>query len=141
MANTTPPTLANGKICFIEMPAIEISQSAAFYKEVFGWRIRHRSDGDTSFDDTVGVICKPLGDSTHIGQTWRTTQTDNYKFNIDRPKPTPQANARVLIFCRRTNEILMPTHIWHICKAHKSWHKANLAKEPNFTESQIEMSE
>ena len=31
-----PPTLANGKICYIEMPATEIARSADFYKGVFG---------------------------------------------------------------------------------------------------------
>ena len=29
------PTYGNGKICFIEMPALDVSQSAAFYHEVF----------------------------------------------------------------------------------------------------------
>ncbi len=31
-----PPTLANGKICYIEMPATDIARSAEFYKRVFG---------------------------------------------------------------------------------------------------------
>ena len=39
------PTPANGKICYIEMPANDINTSAAFYKEVFGWNIRQRGDG------------------------------------------------------------------------------------------------
>lgn len=56
MAIKGAPTLGNGKICYIEMPAIDISQSASFYKEVFGWQIRNRSDGDTSFDDAVGEV-------------------------------------------------------------------------------------
>jgi predicted enzyme related to lactoylglutathione lyase len=51
-----PPTLANGKICYIEMPATDIALSAAFYKRVFGWNIRKRGDGSTSFDDTVGEV-------------------------------------------------------------------------------------
>jgi len=34
-----PPTLANGKICYIEIPAIDIARSADFYKSVFGWNI------------------------------------------------------------------------------------------------------
>ena len=50
------PTLGNGKICYIEIPCIDISQSAAFYSEVFGWQIRERGDGDTSFDDSVGEV-------------------------------------------------------------------------------------
>lgn len=50
------PTLANGKICYIEIPAIDIARSADFYKRVFGWRIRQRGDGSTAFDDTTGEV-------------------------------------------------------------------------------------
>ena len=51
-----PPTFANGKICYIEMPATDIARSADFYKRVFGWSIRKRGDGSTAFDDTVGEV-------------------------------------------------------------------------------------
>ena len=51
-----PPKSANGKICYLEMPAIDIARSAEFYKEVFGWNIRQRSDGATAFDDTTGEV-------------------------------------------------------------------------------------
>jgi hypothetical protein len=34
-----PPTFANGKICYIEMPATDVARSADFYKRVFGWNI------------------------------------------------------------------------------------------------------
>jgi predicted enzyme related to lactoylglutathione lyase len=50
------PTHANGKICYIEMPAIDIAHSAEFYKQVFGWNIRQRGDGHTAFDDTIGEV-------------------------------------------------------------------------------------
>ena len=50
------PTIGNGKICYIEMPAIDIEQSASFYKTVFGWNVRKRGDGATAFDDTVGEV-------------------------------------------------------------------------------------
>jgi predicted enzyme related to lactoylglutathione lyase len=50
------PTVKNGKICFFEMPAIDIARSAAFYASVFGWAIRRRGDGSTAFDDTVGEV-------------------------------------------------------------------------------------
>lgn len=46
-----PPTLANGKVCYIE-----IRRSADFYKEIFGWRIRRRGDDHTAFDDTTGEV-------------------------------------------------------------------------------------
>lgn len=50
------PTLANGKICYVEMPASDIQRSADFYREVFGWTIRRRSDGSIAFDDTTGQV-------------------------------------------------------------------------------------
>jgi hypothetical protein len=51
-----PPTLADGKICYIEMPATDIARSADFYKKVFGWNIRQRGNGSTAFDDTTGQV-------------------------------------------------------------------------------------
>jgi len=51
-----PPTLASGKICYLELPAGDIARSAEFYRRVFGWNIRTRGDGSTSFDDTVGEV-------------------------------------------------------------------------------------
>ncbi|MFI5185333.1 MAG: VOC family protein [Chitinophagales bacterium] len=50
------PTYGNGKICYIEMPAINVERSASFYKSVFGWNIRQRGDGATAFDDAVGEV-------------------------------------------------------------------------------------
>jgi predicted enzyme related to lactoylglutathione lyase len=51
-----PPTLANGKICYIEMPATDIARSSDFYKQVFGWNIRKRGDGSVAFDDPTGEV-------------------------------------------------------------------------------------
>jgi len=50
------PTIANGKICYIEMPATDIVRSAEFYRKVFGWNVRQRGDGHTAFDDTTGQV-------------------------------------------------------------------------------------
>ena len=50
------PTLANGKVCYIEMPAVDIGRSADFYAKVFGWRIRQRGDGHFAFDDTANEV-------------------------------------------------------------------------------------
>ncbi len=51
-----PPTLGNGKICYLEIPATDIARSADFYGRVFGWHIRQRGDGHTAFDDAVGEV-------------------------------------------------------------------------------------
>ena len=51
-----PPTLTHGKICYVEMPAADVTRSADFYEKVFGWTLRQRGDGRTAFDDAVGQV-------------------------------------------------------------------------------------
>jgi predicted enzyme related to lactoylglutathione lyase len=51
-----PPTSVNGKICYVELPALDVQRSADFYAKVFGWKIRRRGDGATAFDDTTGQV-------------------------------------------------------------------------------------
>jgi len=51
-----PPTLGNGKICYLEIPATDIARSAEFYKRVFGWNIRQSGHGRTAFDDGVNEV-------------------------------------------------------------------------------------
>jgi len=51
-----PPTLKNAKVCYIEIPAVDIQRSADFYAKVFGWRLRKRGDGHTAFDDATGEV-------------------------------------------------------------------------------------
>src|SRR3984957_19708833 len=47
---------ADGKICYVDIPATDIARSADFYARVFGWKIRQRGNGSTAFDDTVGQV-------------------------------------------------------------------------------------
>jgi uncharacterized protein len=51
-----PPSIGNGKICYVEIPAVDVARSAAFYAGAFGWKIRTRGDGATAFDDGVGEV-------------------------------------------------------------------------------------
>ena len=51
-----PPTMANGKICYVEIPTTDIARSADFYQRVFGWNVRQRGNGSTAFDDAVGEV-------------------------------------------------------------------------------------
>lgn len=50
------PTRANGKICYVEIPATDVGGSVRFYEAVFGWNIRRRGDGAQAFDDAVGEV-------------------------------------------------------------------------------------
>jgi uncharacterized protein len=51
-----PPKFANGKICYLEIPATDVRRSAAFYQAVAGWKTRERGDGRLAFDDGVGEV-------------------------------------------------------------------------------------
>jgi len=50
------PDFGHGKICYVELPARDVDESAAFYRGVFGWNVRRRGDGSTAFDDGVGQV-------------------------------------------------------------------------------------
>jgi len=54
--STHEPQFANGKICYIEIPATSAAESANFYHRAFGWSLRTHEDGSLSFDDTVGQV-------------------------------------------------------------------------------------
>ena len=45
------PNYCNGKICYLEIPAIDIARSADFYRKTFAWNVRTRKDGSVAFDD------------------------------------------------------------------------------------------
>jgi len=51
-----PPTLGNGKICYVEIPATDVAGSIRFYEAVFGWSIRRRGNGQAAFDDGAGQV-------------------------------------------------------------------------------------
>ncbi len=50
------PTIGNGKICYLEIPAVDVNISSSFYQKTFGWNIRKRGDGAIAFDDGVGEV-------------------------------------------------------------------------------------
>jgi predicted enzyme related to lactoylglutathione lyase len=51
-----PSTFANGKICYLEIPALDVRRSATFYQAVAGWQIRERGDERLAFDDGIGEV-------------------------------------------------------------------------------------
>jgi predicted enzyme related to lactoylglutathione lyase len=50
------PNYATGKICYLEIPANDVAESASFYEGAFGWELRPRGDGEIAFNDTVGEV-------------------------------------------------------------------------------------
>jgi uncharacterized protein len=47
---------AHGRLAYIQIPALDVNESAAFYKEMFGWQIRGGSPAHLSFTDAGGDI-------------------------------------------------------------------------------------
>ncbi|MBS1596862.1 MAG: VOC family protein [Bacteroidetes bacterium] len=56
MSNNREPDYGNGKICYLEIPAKNVSESATFFEKVFNWSIRKNNSGHTAFDDGVGQV-------------------------------------------------------------------------------------
>jgi predicted enzyme related to lactoylglutathione lyase len=48
--------LPRPRLCYLEIPAVDLSESVAFYARVFGWNIRHRESSHPSFDDATGNV-------------------------------------------------------------------------------------
>lgn len=44
----------HGRVAYIQIPALDVRASAAFYAEIFGWEIRGGGDSHLSFTDTTG---------------------------------------------------------------------------------------
>jgi predicted enzyme related to lactoylglutathione lyase len=48
--------LPRPRLCYLEIPAVDLGGSLAFYESVFGWNIRHRESPHPSFDDATGNV-------------------------------------------------------------------------------------
>ena len=46
----------HGRLAYIQIPALDVHASAAFYKDIFGWQIRGGSPAHLSFTDATGDI-------------------------------------------------------------------------------------
>ena len=46
----------HGRVAYIQIPALDVNESAAFYQDVFGWEIRGGSPSHLSFTDATGDI-------------------------------------------------------------------------------------
>jgi hypothetical protein len=64
------PTFGNGKICYIEILATDISRSADFYQRVFGRNVRTNGEGSPGCSSvdlilaTGGGVVQPIGAAT-----------------------------------------------------------------------------
>jgi predicted enzyme related to lactoylglutathione lyase len=56
MGDEKQPTYANGKICYVEIPAVDIDVSSAFYRDVFKWELSRHGDGRLAFNDAAGQV-------------------------------------------------------------------------------------
>jgi len=56
MRREANPLAKHGRLSYLEIPAIDPRQSAAFYERVFGWKIDQRSKDDFRFSDRDGLL-------------------------------------------------------------------------------------
>jgi predicted enzyme related to lactoylglutathione lyase len=48
--------LPRPRLCYLEIPAKGVKESASFYEKTFGWNVRNRDSGRPAFDDATGNI-------------------------------------------------------------------------------------
>lgn len=48
--------LRRPRLCYLEIPAIDLNRSVTFYEKTFGWNIRRRDSTHPSFDDATGDV-------------------------------------------------------------------------------------
>jgi predicted enzyme related to lactoylglutathione lyase len=46
----------HGRLAYIQIPALDVKESAAFYQDIFGWQIRGGSPDHLAFTDAGGDI-------------------------------------------------------------------------------------
>ena len=44
----------DGRLSYVQIPAVDVHSSATFYEQVFGWQLRGGSDHHFSFSDATG---------------------------------------------------------------------------------------
>ena len=53
---TREHAFGHGRLAYVQIPALDVHVSAAFYKDIFGWQIRGGSAAHLSFTDATGDI-------------------------------------------------------------------------------------
>ena len=71
-----PPTLANGKICYIEIPAADVTLSAGFYRKVFNCHICH-ADENNLRDSCLRPVDLPAFDDPQFDDSLVFSESSN----------------------------------------------------------------
>ena len=53
-SNTTQHLFGNGRLSYVQIPAVNVRESAEFYARAFGWNVRSGTDHHLSFTDATG---------------------------------------------------------------------------------------
>jgi predicted enzyme related to lactoylglutathione lyase len=61
--------LPKPRLCYLEIPAVDVHAAAAFYEKVFGWNIRRRETDRPSFDDATGDMSGAWATGRKIART------------------------------------------------------------------------
>ena len=53
-AGTEPHLFGHGRLSYVQIPAVDVRESASWYERVFGWSVRGGGVDHLSFTDTTG---------------------------------------------------------------------------------------
>jgi predicted enzyme related to lactoylglutathione lyase len=56
MSSDANPLARHGGVSYLEIPAADPQQSAAFYAQLFGWEVEQRGGDDFRFSDDNGLL-------------------------------------------------------------------------------------
>lgn len=100
MSNQSFPSIANGKICYLEIPSRDINESSSFYSKVFGWKIRTRGDGAIAFDDGV-----------EVSGTWRTDRKPSTEIGSLTYIMVSDIEATIILIIENGGKIVQPVGV------------------------------
>ena len=56
MTSSRQHPFGHGRLAYVQIPALDVNASAAFYKDIFGWQVRGGSAAHLSFADATGDV-------------------------------------------------------------------------------------
>jgi predicted enzyme related to lactoylglutathione lyase len=92
--------LPRPRLCYLQIPAADVHESAAFYERVFGWNIRGRDTDHPSFDDATG----------NVSGAWFTGRTPSREAGLLPSIWVDNIDATLALVAAHGGEIVDPPH-------------------------------
>ena len=87
----------HGRLAYVQIPALDVHASAAFYKDIFGWQIRGGSPAHLSFTDATGdIIGAFVTDRDDLDRARRRSSTSTCTASMPRSTRWSAAGSKVV---------------------------------------------